>query len=463
MKQNDSFLLQELAGVPYLLPYGQMIASHRRGLKTNATGAYLWNLLEEEHSLEEILHTSAIHYGIPKEALDEFNLEISAFLTQLKAYDILTDTSCCAATGHAGNTALSVTNGTGSMALSATDGTGNTECTTLDRFGSTNHNATDRLRTVLAQLNDSRAKALSSFGSSGRQQDGINESCNISFSIGGILLTYHGPETAFPPEFEPFCTADTSGLERQTVLLHPYLPKETPHGKLLLQNFELNIIEQADAFLLHFPRAKHHLELHLSKEGHTVHCYSLPPYNAEFHYDFFHALRLTYLYLAQKHTMAALHSASILYRDRLWLFSGPSGMGKSTHTGLWNEQFHTPVINGDLNLLAIKNGTPVVHGIPWCGTSGIRSTKTYPLGGILLLERDTKNFVEELSPDQKLLFVTQRLVSPSWTKEQWKKNLDIVTQATADCLVCKLHCTKEPEAAEVMKKKIDAFLSVFSQ
>lgn len=446
MKQNNSYLLQELAGVPYLLPYGQMIASHRRGLKTNATGAYLWNLLEEEHSLEELLHTSAVHYGIPKEALDEFNSEISAFLTQLKAYDILTDASCCAAADHTGN-----------MALSVTDGTGNTECNTTDSFGNTNHNATDRLRTVLTQLNDSRAKALSSHDCSGRQQDSTSQSCNISFSIGGIRLTYHGPETAVPPEFEPFCTTDSPGLERQTILLHSYLPKEMPHGKLLLQNFELNIIEQADTFLLHFPRAKHHLELHISKEGSTVHCYSLPPYTAEFHYDFFHALRLTYLYLAQKHTMAALHSASILYRDRLWLFSGPSGMGKSTHTGLWNELFHTPVINGDLNLLAIKNGTPVVHGIPWCGTSGIRSTETYPLGGIILLERSEKNFVEELSPDQKLLFVTQRLVSPSWTKEQWKKNLDIVTQATADCLVCKLHCTKEPEAAEVMKKRIDSF------
>lgn len=419
MKQNDSFLLQELAGVPYLLPYGQMIASHRRGLKTNATGAYLWNLLKEEHSLEEILHASAVHYGIPKEALDEFNLEISSFLNHLKAYDILTDTSCCTA-----------------------------------------DNASGKLRTVLAQLKDSRAKALSFPDCSGRQQDGTSQSCNISFSIGGILLTYHGPKTAFPPEFDDFCPqGDTFSKAKQSVFLHPYLPEELPHGKLLLQNFELNIIEQPEEYLLHFPCAKTHLELHISKSGSTVHCYSLPPYTAEFHYDFFHALRLAFLYLAQKHDMAALHSASILYRDRLWLFSGPSGMGKSTHTRLWNEQFHMPVINGDLNLLAIKNGTPVVHGIPWCGTSGIRSTRTYPLGGILLLERDTKNFVEELSPDQKLLFVTQRLVSPSWTKEQWQKNLDIVTQATADCLVCKLHCTKEAEAAEVMKKKIDAFLS----
>ena len=33
------------------------------------------------------------------------------------------------------------------------------------------------------------------------------------------------------------------------------------------------------------------------------------------------------------------------------IFSGHSGMGKSTHTNLWKEQFGTEIINGDLNLI----------------------------------------------------------------------------------------------------------------
>ena len=35
--------------------------------------------------------------------------------------------------------------------------------------------------------------------------------------------------------------------------------------------------------------------------------------------------------------MFALHSASLLYLEKAWLFSGPSGMGKSTHTALWKK------------------------------------------------------------------------------------------------------------------------------
>ena len=65
-----------------------------------------------------------------------------------------------------------------------------------------------------------------------------------------------------------------------------------------------------------------------------------------------------------------------------------------THTNLWKEQFGTKIINGDLNLIGWSNGEqtnigqsvdkpgskghPIVYGMPWCGTSGIASTKSYP-------------------------------------------------------------------------------------
>ena len=91
MKQNPSFTLKEIAGVPYLLPFGQMIADHKRGLKTNATGVYLWNLLAEEHSQEEVLSKSAAYYGVSAEELSSFREDITQFLKQLLFLGILVD------------------------------------------------------------------------------------------------------------------------------------------------------------------------------------------------------------------------------------------------------------------------------------------------------------------------------------------------------------------------------------
>ena len=89
MKQNSSFLLKEIAGIPYLLPYGQMVADQMRGIRTNATGVWLWHLLKQEHSLEEVLSLSAIHYEVSAEELPDFRKEITAFLNHLLEYHIL--------------------------------------------------------------------------------------------------------------------------------------------------------------------------------------------------------------------------------------------------------------------------------------------------------------------------------------------------------------------------------------
>lgn len=406
MKQNSNFLLKELSGIPYLLPFGQMIANHHRGLKTNSTGVHLWNLLEKEHSLEEIISSCATYYEISDDELPEFREDIAAFTKQLRAYNILVEKD----------------------------------------------NPVDTAA-VISKLQTSRATQRSCSATP------LQESTPGTklLSIGGLNLCYSGPLEAFPPDFSDFETPKEP--VHQKIYLHPELPKSSASGQALLHNIELNILEQENQYILHFPTAKKHLEIHLHKDGSCAHCYSLPPYDTAFHYDFFHALRLVYLYFAQKQGMAAIHSASILYKDKLWLFSGHSGMGKSTHTNLWKEHFGTPVINGDLNLLAIENDIPVVHGIPWCGTSGIYDTKTYPLGGIILVNRGTTDYTEDISVDEKLLLVSQRLISPSWTKEQWEKNMEIVEQITRDILVCKLYCTKEKSAAEVMKKRIDAFLN----
>lgn len=57
------------------------------------------------------------------------------------------------------------------------------------------------------------------------------------------------------------------------------------------------------------------------------------------------------------------------------------------------------------------------------GTSGISATASYPLGGIVFLKQDTSDFVEELSPDEQILSLTNRMIMPSWTPALFEKNL----------------------------------------
>ena len=89
MKQNPSYILKELAGVPYLLPYGQMIADHKRGMKINETGKFFWNLLKNSMSMEEVLTIGKEHFEVEAENFSEFENDVKSFLNTLLAHNIL--------------------------------------------------------------------------------------------------------------------------------------------------------------------------------------------------------------------------------------------------------------------------------------------------------------------------------------------------------------------------------------
>lgn len=194
----------------------------------------------------------------------------------------------------------------------------------------------------------------------------------------------------------------------------------------------------------------------MTLDGSYVQFYCTPETSDLARENIFHAVRLFFLFIAQQHGKFAIHSASILYKEKAWLFSGHSGMGKSTHTSMWHEFLQTPYLNGDLNLLGIENDRIMVYGIPWCGTSEIYTTVNYELGGIILLGRDPeKDFLKELTPSERVIRVMQRMISPSWKERCFSRNLDFAGDIAEHVPVLYLLCTKNPSAVYTIQKEID--------
>ncbi|MBQ7919020.1 MAG: PqqD family protein [Lachnospiraceae bacterium] len=281
-----------------------------------------------------------------------------------------------------------------------------------------------------------------------------------SLEIAGLFCRLYGPAEAFAGELLSFETSvefpDDAPIQDIRIQAAP--PSHTENGTLLLRTGELLVIEGLDKYILFFPTSKYISEIHVSRSGRNVTIFCAPLFTEEAATEISYAIRISFLYFAQLHGMLAIHSASILYRDKVWLFSAPSGTGKSTHAGLWNDIIGTPIINGDLNLVALRQDTPVVYGIPWCGTSGIYDTRTHPLGGIILLNQGTKNRVGFPFKERRQLLVLHRSVSPSWASSMQKKNLDIIREISDHILICHLFCTKTEEAVTCIKEEIDAFL-----
>ena len=275
--------------------------------------------------------------------------------------------------------------------------------------------------------------------------------------IAGLTCMLYGPAQAFPTELEAFaCEPTEHPCQRIQVL--PYAPAVHTNGKLLIRNDELIVIEDKKQYILLFPATPQIAEIHLSKDASLCTCYCTLPFTQILRNDLFHALQIPFLYLALIHHMAVLHSSSILFEGKAWLFSASSGTGKSTHAALWHSLYHVPVLNGDLNLLAMENGQPVIHGIPWCGSSGLSDTGTHPLGGIVLLRQSSSDYVEELTEDQKRLLVLQRLISPAWDGKLYERSLRLVDALAGRILICRLHCTPSSEAVEAVRDAIHRYL-----
>ena len=278
--------------------------------------------------------------------------------------------------------------------------------------------------------------------------------CPAGMQIAGIRIGFLGPEELIPEKFRDFRTDEKAAWD-QVIELVQQLPESRQNGRILVRNEELTVSEWEEGYIMTFPLMHSIYEAYMTEDGSYVKIYCRRPYGEEEEDQLFHAIRLFYLYLAQKRGYYAVHSASILYKGKAWLFSGHSGMGKSTHTAMWHEQFGTPYLNGDLNLIGRKDGKMVVCGIPWCGTSEIYTTKDYELGGIVLLGRDTKDHVEPLTLYEKIMRVMQRMISPVWTEELLEKNLGFSEELARMIPVLHLFCTKEISAAETVKKEID--------
>ena len=95
-----------------------------------------------------------------------------------------------------------------------------------------------------------------------------------------------------------------------------------------------------------------------------------------------------------------LHASAVAVDGKAYLFSGQSGIGKSTHTGLWQKTFGEKVklFNDDKPALRRLDGEWYAYGTPWSGKHGININMKVPVAGICFLKRGDENRIRRLSP-----------------------------------------------------------------
>ena len=143
-----------------------------------------------------------------------------------------------------------------------------------------------------------------------------------------------------------------------------------------------------------------------------------------------------------------LHASAVVVDGYAYLFSGPSGMGKSTHTRLYLDTFgqNAVIINDDKPTLRRQGQTWYAYGTPWCGKDGINRNLRAPLAGICFLHRgDT--LLRRISPAEAAVDLIRQTQHYQREKENVRMLLSLIDQLAREIPVFSFHNHAQPEDA----------------
>lgn len=151
--------------------------------------------------------------------------------------------------------------------------------------------------------------------------------------------------------------------------------------------------------------------------------------------------------------MLVLHSAYIVTpAGEAILFSGPSGIGKSTQAALWERSAGAQIINGDRTLLDI--GRKTANGIFYSGTSGICKNVTAPIRAIVLLGQNDENHVSTLSPQAAFAGVLSQCAYYDWDALSATKMTECVARLVSDVPVLHFDCRADASAVRTLQERL---------
>ena len=150
------------------------------------------------------------------------------------------------------------------------------------------------------------------------------------------------------------------------------------------------------------------------------------------------------------------HAAVVSYKNKGYMFLGPSGTWKSTHASLWQRYIAgTALLNDDNPVVRIsEDDTATVYGSPWSGKTPCYRSVHYPLGGIVLLSQAPYNKIERLNGIYAYAALMESISGKRWD-ERIADGLHQTENALASSIpVWHLECLPDEEAAKLCNETI---------
>lgn len=171
-------------------------------------------------------------------------------------------------------------------------------------------------------------------------------------------------------------------------------------------------------------------------------------------------LMLVFAFAGSFRNTLLIHASLVRHAGYGYAFIAKSGTGKSTQVANWLRTIpDCDLMNDDNPVIRVfeqpqptDNGLMskvVIYGSPWSGKTPCYRRVSAPLGAITRIDRAPENSVDRLRPLEAFGTFLPSCSAMKWEKGLYSRICDTVTAVVSNAPIYVLHCTADPESAQV--------------
>lgn len=270
----------------------------------------------------------------------------------------------------------------------------------------------------------------------------------LSFTLADVTVTLETPlPVVCTDNFRPFLGGGGSRTVRAVFREVPVLPETA--GRTEYETVTFSVLRTAEGFLRRYR----------DQDGRVYAVGRTTPEGAEVAY-----LPWSRLYFSETHNCVShialeeqlllrgrliLHAAFVEAGETGLLFSGPSGVGKSTQASLW-ERRDARILNGDRTVVSPDGADWTAWGSPYAGSSRCFCNERRRLGAIAVLSQAPVCSVQRLTAAQAFRRLYPHLTVNSWSGGCVEQASGLLAALAARVPVYHLACTPDDRAVETL-------------
>lgn len=150
-----------------------------------------------------------------------------------------------------------------------------------------------------------------------------------------------------------------------------------------------------------------------------------------------------------------MHGAVVAWKRAGYIFTAPSGTGKTTHVRLWKKYLgpDVEIINGDKPVLEVTEEEIIAYGTPWGGKERLQKNSYVPIKGICFLRQGETNSIHKLNKKEALLLLLPQVyITPDSQKAG--KILELFSKVLERIPVYEFRCDVSEEAVQCSFKAL---------